>query len=1022
MASPNPIGGGSRGALIAGLEDDDVGVPLTLETPTEQSTAHARLTLLENAIRVAISSTVPGSAPAPSRVRAPESKCPTNASAASPNPPPLKSPLAELGTPSDIMETPTGASERLSTLHDNLLRVRNLMQQYEESSQRIIKVHLIPSPETGELILGSVAIPTEDAAKGQKKTNALQNSSNWANANNNGGSSSSSNVPVNGDGKQAAEPQKTTPSLHQRRALASDAALAHFCGLRITPDQLLLPLRPPPADPTGGSATLLAQQGIHARDVDAENSASVNSDGGTSRCTGNSTRKGQAASSASSKVMYGYAASNPKGRQPSCMLPPQHRTNVEAALKSYAEFFYKPPITSSAAAVEVVQSLEGLQQQVAALQRCRLFSYEAQLKAESADSPSKREGVGSCASGTTRTTNGSAVASRTAMDNVQSANPSWQHVHVAAQHMQNSLTALQTRWTRESNYACCGRHSIDLVHGLQSQTQLLIRQLEELLSKPVLEEVGENTREKLRRMKFDVKEMQQAQAEAIASGDMQHSEELYYEQTSLAESMAEPYDELEAKMVEYGETCISAPLKNLLKQRDALTTWLTHTIEENSKKLSEVDQDVNRVKEKRRAVAQARRTQRDNMSTYQHCWKKEWQKNSDQQMDCYRAMEQLEKQLLDLQKAQILLVDDWISRVSQERQREEDAAAFACFADARASSLAETQRNLQAVVDGLREFNRGVDFTCGHTEAFAREVLQGHLSESQLALRKDRLEQFRILYFTLGDLRFKKMRNAEEIQKKVEYYALQQEVAMDVLNPKAKEFSRAKQRWESAKAEAQAQIEALDRRSQLQLEAFRPTENLLRQSGVDFVSPEEELARRMQQRSQKLLEYQQQMEECMGVRQTTTPSNVASASMDVLSRKSATNRFSSADLPTPPPRLQAVESMQPSTRLVDRGNKESTGQLPPIRRINRTYPPPQHADSNNGEDNTALAMTGEASVASTRRMIATSASAATAAPLASLHSTEERIMQDVSKTAMVNQGGRGTTSSAASNKYKSKKR
>lgn len=1062
----NASGGGSRGAA-AGNEV----VPPTPEASTALSTAHAQLVLLEYAIRAAAASALPSDASAQSHRKTSEGTRTLNATVGSqntslPGPVPAESSsltgiMAATRLSSVTPTAPSGASERLSALHDNLRRVRRLMQQYEEASQRVIKVHLLPSPETGGETLGSVTTPTAHAGKRVKEVTPQQVS-----------------VSVASNGKPAAEQQSIPQSLHQRRALASDAVFTRFCGLRVTPDQLLLPLQPP-----ANAATSPTLRGI---DEDAEERKSGS--GGSlvsnysepvKRRGSNKTPSGQTAGTPNAKTQHNSTATSPK-HSPSFRTAQQRKhMSAEAVLEEYAKLFYRPsatavspsatprstaievlssqsPVVAAAAPAhntkagnlssaapaddgEVVRQLQEMQQQFAALQRCHLFAYEAHLK--SARAAADTQGNGTDA----RTIKRGMAALGAATSGTQVNDVRWHHIPVAVQHMQDSLTALQARFTRDSHYASCGGQPIVLVHQLQAWTHPLVQNLNELLSNLTVEETDEKTREKLRRMKFDAEELQQAQAQAISNGDMQRSEELYYEQTSLAEAMAGPYDELEAIMRKYGEVCVDAPLTRVLDQRDLLTTRLTRVIEEYTSKLSEVTLDAERVKEKRRAVAQARHRQRNNMSTYNHTWKKAWQTNSDQHMACYRAMEQLERQLNDLRQTQRFLVDDWISHITQERQREEDAASFACFADARAAALAETQRNLQAVVEGVRQYSGAVQFSCRHVETFVREVLQDHLSQLQVALRKDRLEQFRALYLTLGDLRFKKARNAEEMEKKIEHYTLQQEVAMDALNPKAKEFSKAKQRYEAAKAEAQKQIDQLDQRSRLQLERFRPTEQLLREAGVDFVSPEEELARRMQERSQKLLEYQQLIEDGIGVRSTTTTSTAPSCFPPTLTTAatvatseatpSSARVESAKGLPgtsaPPPPRLQAVGSLHTYPRVPtaeEAANPTATAsgalsgknsrQLPPLRKLSRTYPPSQRTDDSDGDEATATTTEPPPQGPNPTSV----AAAPTAASLSSLHATEERIMQSISKMAVPDRSRTRNSSVAIPSRWKRSKR
>lgn len=926
------------------------------------------------------------------------------------------------------------ATDRLAALHDHLRRVQWLMKEYETVCQRAVEMHLLPSTEDASLdgaeqageakkstpVMAWPAPPSPSqraAAPLPQRPDARKQSSN-----NNGGG-----VNVKKRASTAADPntEKSAlgPSLHQRRALASDAAFTRFCGLRVDPEHLLLPW----TTPTGNAAPAFETAGRPIQEKD-DKRASLNG------IDIPDVQDSERPDSASSSVSASSGGSGHSQASTSLRAAQQQRQQAAATahLSAYSRFFLHPksPLmvapafteaakTGGATALDtylaspaasssldpvngpavLLRHLRDTQSQFESLRRCRLFGYEGRLRALKTEATALSN----------QNDEKMAVKTPPAVKRIAGQSedePKWEHTSVMVERMSEVLAALRIRFASESHYAHCGTPAVTLGRQLHAWTQPLLRQLNELLSNPSLEDVDQDLREKLRRMKFDVEELQQEQADAIANGDMQRSEELYYEQTALSEAMKGPYDEMEQLLQEYADECVALPLAALQGQRETLNARLTRVIEEHAGRLTEVAQDIDRVKEKRRTVIQSRHRQRNAMSAYQHTWKKQWLGNGDQQMACYRAMEQLERRLSSLQKAQSVLAEDWLARMALERQREEDAAAFTCFAEARTQALTESQRNLQSVVDGLRLFSGAIHFSCSHAEAFARDVLQGHVSETQLALRKDRLAQFRSLYLTLGDWRFKKSRNAEEIQKKIEYYTLQQEVAMDVMNPKAKEYSQAKQQWEAAKAEALVQLGQLDDRSRLQLEAFRPTEQLLREAGVDFVSPEDELAERTLQRTQRLVEYQQLIEEGIGVRSSSKGPATAPAITEGPRRRLASNGQSSAFAATH--RLPALTpSATTPARPLTADIQATSTSFPP-------RPTERAADSSRSTLSLASSPPAVAAVAASPsasfhegQSAGSGGGVSSLPPIAGrsntppprLHSTEERIMHDVSKTA-----------------------
>lgn len=1006
-------------------------------TATELSSTHAQLQLIGEAIRAASADLAlppplpPASATTTRRSQGGGTPL-TTADATPHHQHPILSPSNLNGTP--VKQQANGpaqqpvlisATDRLAALHDHLRRVQWLMKEYEATCQRAVEMHLQPSTE--EDGTGDAGDANSKAKAAAARPELPSPSRRTAPQKPQAGNKQSSNAAAVKDTAAT-----SGPSLHQRRALASDAAFTRFCGLRVDPEHLLLPWGSTPT--AGGNASAFGAGGRQPQEKEEGQSAlhTIVAAGGAHLGNGRPESSCSTASMSSTGSGHSQASTTLRMAQ-------QQRQQVAATahLSAYSRFFLNPkaPLAltpmppppsddsakagaavdaflASAAATSdpvngpavLLRQLRDTQSQFEALRRCRLFGYEGRL----------REQKNAAAAAAASSAGQKAITAGTAVEE-----PKWEHTSVLVARMAEVLTALRTRFASESHYAFCGTPSVALGRQVHAWTQPLLRQLNELLSNPAVEDVDQDLREKLRRMKFDAEELQQEQTDAITNGDMQRSEELYYEQTALLEAMKTPYDEMEQLLQEYSEECVASPLAALTEQKETLNARLTRIIEEHAGRLAEVAQDIDRVKEKRRTVVQSRHRQRNAMSAYQHTWKKQWQGNSDQQMACYRAMEQLERRLSNLQRAQSVLAEDWLSRMALERQREEDAAAFTYFAEARTQALTESQRNLQSVVDGLRQLNGAVLFSCSHAEAFARDVLQGHVNDTQLALRKDRLAQFRSLYLTLGDWRFKKSRNADEMQKKIEYYTLQQELAMDVSNPKAKEYSQSKQQWEAARAEALVQLDLLDNRSRLQLEAFKPTEDLLRAAGVDFVSPEDELAERTLQRTQRLVEYQQLIEEGIGVRSGAKgPAAIAAPPVaEGRPGRSGNGNFAATQrLPALPPTAAAAAAaaappMRPATADVSGGSimhprlsRESAGET------RRETPPP------------TMAAVAAATTASPRGSLDDARGGGTGSvgsPAAlppilgklptppQLHSTEERIMRDITKTAALGAGAEG---------------
>lgn len=388
----------------------------------------------------------------------------------------------------------------------------------------------------------------------------------------------------------------------------------------------------------------------------------------------------------------------------------------------------------------------------------------------------------------------------------------------------------------------------------------LVKLLQGILKTKPLSELTESTKEQIRRISFDVEELQHEQQVAVTDGDMQKSEQLYFEQTSVLETLKPQFEQLENILQRYRKDKGESVRESLKMYQNNLRQLITNAVakeERNRKKHGGVAQNI---LERRSVVEKTRKEQKNNMMLYVYEWDKMFKTNEEQQTACWKAMAELEKRMQQLAAEQTIMVRDRLERVNLERERELNAQAFYHFCDKRCQSVLNYDQSSKSAVGVLKEVGEALEYTVNQADFFIKDCILQTVDKELKQLRLEQLEQFRQLYLTLGDLEFKKSRHAEEIDKKVEYYAYQQEVAMDALNPKAKEYSQAKKKWEAVQEEIHKQVRALQERTEAEALAFKPTEQLLIEAGIEFSNPVDELRSRNQVRQQKLIEYKELME------------------------------------------------------------------------------------------------------------------------------------------------------------------
>lgn len=391
--------------------------------------------------------------------------------------------------------------------------------------------------------------------------------------------------------------------------------------------------------------------------------------------------------------------------------------------------------------------------------------------------------------------------------------------------------------------------------------QQFVQVLNQIASIKPLDVLTEPKREELRRITFDVEELQHEQEQAVTDGDMQKSEQLYFEQTNLLDSMKPCFEELENIIQKFKAERGEGMRTSLRLYKQNFAPQFASAVAREEKAKSRKDGDRGRLSNRRSVIEKARREQQANLTAYVVEWEKIFDQNVRQMAVCFQAIDELEKRIANIAAEQAILVEDRIEKINIERERALDAAAFFHFCDSRQKEVQAAQKNVDVSAQILKDVGSAIEYGVSQLDNFLSTCVKNHAQEQLLQLQKDKLEQFRQLYITLGDLHFKKSRSADEIDKRIEYYGFQQEVAMDALNPKAKEYSQARKKWVMVKEELENQLRALEEKSKQEAAAFEPTATLLLENGVEFTHPVEELARRNKVREQKLLEYKELMEE-----------------------------------------------------------------------------------------------------------------------------------------------------------------
>jgi hypothetical protein len=133
------------------------------------------------------------------------------------------------------------------------------------------------------------------------------------------------------------------------------------------------------------------------------------------------------------------------------------------------------------------------------------------------------------------------------------------------------------------------------------------------------------------------------------------------------------------------------------------------------------------------------------------------------------------------------------------------------------------------------------------------------LADLRLLVHQEYLGVFRRLYKTLGQMTYKKEKKLEEIDRQIRTTHIQLEFCIETFDPNAKKHSDSKKDLYKIRASVEEEIQMLKDKMATALEQFRPTEEALRQAGVEFVHPIDEVEENNLQRRSKMVEYRAHM-------------------------------------------------------------------------------------------------------------------------------------------------------------------
>jgi len=228
--------------------------------------------------------------------------------------------------------------------------------------------------------------------------------------------------------------------------------------------------------------------------------------------------------------------------------------------------------------------------------------------------------------------------------------------------------------------------------------------------------------------------------------------------------------------------------------------------------------------------------------------------NEDKQDECWRKIQDLERQLQKLGTERFEEVKRRIEENDREEKRKVEYQQFLDVVSQHKKLLELTVYNCDLAIRAIGIIEELVAEGCSAIKARYDKTNQ-ELADLRLLVHQEYLGVFRRLYKTLGQLVYKKEKRLEEADRQIRTTHIQLEFAVETFDPNAKKHSDSKKDLYKMRAQIEEELQMLRDKMATALEQFRPTEEALRQAGVEFVHPIDEVEENNLQRRSKMVEY-----------------------------------------------------------------------------------------------------------------------------------------------------------------------
>eukprot|EP00992_Anisonema_acinus_P001793 TRINITY_DN10545_c0_g1_i3.p1 TRINITY_DN10545_c0_g1~~TRINITY_DN10545_c0_g1_i3.p1 ORF type:complete len:602 (+),score=186.22 TRINITY_DN10545_c0_g1_i3:61-1866(+) len=379
-----------------------------------------------------------------------------------------------------------------------------------------------------------------------------------------------------------------------------------------------------------------------------------------------------------------------------------------------------------------------------------------------------------------------------------------------------------------------------------------LKQVEDIMNVTNVQTALSNTEDQIKVILNQIEKVTEIQNVALSDGEMQVAEEQMYTKVQLLERL------VELIKMKFGITKTvkdeNSPFARVHETQKKCTQETTQMKDAKKRLKQRCETDLKHIHD---AIQKADLEDAEAMkrfATQKDKSERFLQDNLEKQDECWRKIQDLERQLQKLGTERFEEIKRRIEENDREEKRKVEYQQFLEVVSQHKKLLELTVYNCDVALRCIGLTEEFVAECCSAIKA-RHDKTNAELEDLTLDVHKEYLEFFRMLYLALGNLIYKKEKKMENLDRNIRTSHIQLEFCIETFDANAKKHSDEKKQLYMIRAQTEEELAMLKEKQAQAGEDFKDSEAALIAAGIEFVHPADEQTEEQLNRRSKMVEY-----------------------------------------------------------------------------------------------------------------------------------------------------------------------